>query len=519
MFSTSPRRLSVVVAVLLLVVTAALTVLTWQVNARSEQRLLDRQLAQVGSLISNQAAVLQVELADIGQVAVNTDANPNAFARFAADELEQTGQSLSLWRIGEGAAERLAVQGVDPLMPPDGPAALAGLEPSGQLVILGILPGEPDRLAYALMPAGDNTDLVVYAESPLPPDRRMPSTPDSPVAGLDLALFLGRTADPAHLLQATAPIPIEGRTEKTVVPFGDTPVTIVGASPTHMAGALSAALPWVVLGAGVLLAVIGAATVEVLSRRRAVAERLAAENARLYREQRGIAGTLQHALLPDVPRLDRVDAAARYLAGADELQVGGDWYDVIEQRPGCVVFVVGDVSGHGLPAATTMAALRFAVRGYLAEGHDIQTVLGLLRGLLDVDVDHQFATVLLGELDLSAGRLRLVSAGHFPPVLVTGGKAEVVDCPVAPPVGVPAPTPPPVVSVPVSGPVTLLAFSDGLVERRGEILDAGVDRLCVAAVGAGSRPLEPMLDDVLATVTLDGGRKDDTVILGLRWTS
>src|SRR4051812_33794525 len=180
MVPSPPRRLSVVVAVLLLAVTAALTVLAWQVNARSEQRLLDRQLAQVGSLITSQAAVLQVELADIGQVAVNTDANPNAFARFAADELVQTGQSLSLWRIGEGAAERLAVQGVDPLLPPGGPAALAGLEPSGQLVILGILPGEPDRLAYAVMPAGDNTDLVVYAESPLPPDRRVAPPPGPP---------------------------------------------------------------------------------------------------------------------------------------------------------------------------------------------------------------------------------------------------------------------------------------------------------------------------------------------------
>ena len=517
MLKTAPRRVSVVVAVLVLAVTAVLTVLTWQVTARSEQRLLARQLAQVGTLLTNQAAVLTVELADIGQVAVNTNGNPNAFARFAGAELRDTGQSLSLWRISDGQPQQLAVQGVDPRLPADGAPALAGLQPNGQLMILGILPGEPDRLAYALMPASDNADLVVYAESPLPPGRRMPTTPDSPVAGLDLALYLGTTTDPAHLLQATAPTPIAGDTQTKTVPFGDSSVTIVGTSPTQLAGELSAVLPWVVLGAGVVLAAAGGVVVEIISRRREVAERLAAENARLYREQRGIAGTLQHALLPAVPTLHGVEVAARYSAGVDALEVGGDWFDVIELRPGCCVFVVGDVSGHGLPAATTMAALRFAVRGYLAEGHDIGAVLTRLRRLLDVDTDHQFATVLLGELDAGAGRLRLLSAGHLCPLLVTEGRAELLDCPPAPPVGVDGAAAPQVTEVKVSGPATLLAFTDGLIERRGETIDAGLDRLRAAAARADEQPLAAMLDDLLGTLTVEG-RRDDTVILGLRWT-
>ena len=106
------------------------------------------------------------------------------------------------------------------------------------------------------------------------------------------------------------------------------------------------------------------------------------------------------------------------------------------------MFVVGDVSGQGLPAATTMAALRFAVRAYLAQDDDITTVLTRLRGLLDISVDHQFATVLLGELDPRPGPCRLVSAGHFAPLLVTGGRAELLECPVGPPVGVAAAAPP-----------------------------------------------------------------------------
>jgi serine phosphatase RsbU (regulator of sigma subunit) len=361
--------------------------------------------------------------------------------------------------------------------------------------------------------------LLVYAESPLPPHHRLPITGDSPLAGLDLALYLGRTASPDRLLEATADTPIHGDTRTTTVPFGTSTVTVVGASPTSLTGALSASLPWIVLGVGCALAGAAFAVVEYVSRRRVVAERLAAENERLYRQQRGIAGTLQHALLPAVPAVDGVEVAARYVAGVDELEVGGDWYDVIPQGAGRSVFVVGDISGRGLPAATTMAALRFAVRAYVAEGHDIEAVLARLRGLLSVDVDHQFATVLIGELDVPENRLRLLSAGHFPPLLLSDGKVTVLDCPVAPPVGV-ATTGQgcaTAVSVPASG--TLLAFTDGAVERRGETIDAGLGRLSDAVLRVDPTPLDAMLDRLLTTLETEIGGKDDTVLLGLRWTT
>jgi serine phosphatase RsbU (regulator of sigma subunit) len=93
-----------------------------------------------------------------------------------------------------------------------------------------------------------------------------------------------------------------------------------------------------------------------------------------------------------------------------------------------------------------------------------------------------------------------------------------LDCPVAPPVGVAAPTPPVVTEVRVSGPATLLAFTDGAVERRGEVIDTGLERLRSAAAAAAAQPLETVLDRLMAMPTDNGGR-DDTVILGLRWTS
>ncbi|MDT0275225.1 PP2C family protein-serine/threonine phosphatase [Blastococcus goldschmidtiae] len=517
MLRTAPRTLSVAVALVLLAITVGLALLTWQVNANSEQSLLRRQLAQIGTLLESEATILQVQLADMGLVAVATDADPEAFARIADMQVDATGQSLSLWRVTDGAADRLASQGTPPVLPEDGADSLAGLQPTGELVILGILSGEPDRLAYALMPADDSTNLLVYAEAPLPPDRRLTVPEDSPLSGLDLALYLGDTVDPEQLLQATENAPGDDDSEATTVPFGNTSLTIVGAAQVPLSGALSAALPWIVLGVGVVLALAGGTTVEYVSRRRVVAERLAAENERLYRQQRGIAGTLQHALLPVVPEMSGLDVAARYVAGVDELEVGGDWYDVIARGPGCCVFVVGDISGRGLPAATTMAALRFAVRAYVAEGHDIEVVMERLRDLLDIEADHQFATVLLGELDATAGRLRLVSAGHFAPVLVAGGTATLLECPVAPPVGVSAPRPVPATVVPVGGAATLLAFTDGAVERRQETIDTGLERLRAAAAATGSRPLEAMLDDLLAELSSEGN-KDDTVLLGLRWS-
>jgi serine phosphatase RsbU (regulator of sigma subunit) len=273
-----------------------------------------------------------------------------------------------------------------------------------------------------------------------------------------------------------------------------------------------------VLGGGAVLALAGGLTAGSLSRRRAVAERLAADNEELYRQQRGIAGTLQLALLPEVPHVDGVDIAARYVAGVDELEVGGDWYDVIPGPSGRSVFVVGDISGQGLAAATTMAALRFAVRAYVAQGDDIATVLTKMRGLLDVGVDHRFATVLLGELDPAAGLIRVVTAGHFGPLLISGGRAVFLDSPVAPPVGVTPAAAPVVAEARVSGRTTLLAFTDGAVERRGEVIDTGLERLRSTAVAADGQPLSTVLDQLMQLPDADGGR-DDTVILGLRWTS
>ncbi|MFL6097255.1 MAG: SpoIIE family protein phosphatase [Blastococcus sp.] len=512
----APRRLSVAVTAVVLALAIGLAWLASVVNARNSERLLHQQVVQVSTLLTTQLAIIQTQMSDAGQVAVATGGQPGPFTRFANATVAAPGMSLSLWRVGGDRPERLAVHGPDPQLPPGGPASFfSTLKPNGQLAVAGIIQKPEPRLAYALMPPGDTTGLVVYAETPL--SRRVSVEAGDAFGGLDLAAYLGPRPVADQLIQTTAPLPIRGDTATVQVPFANTSFTIVAASRTGLTGSLSAALPWIVLGVGGALALAVGATVETLSRRRAVAEGLAADNQRLYQEQRGIARTLQHALLPEVPHVDGVELAARYVAGADELEVGGDWYDVITRPSGSCVFVVGDVSGQGLPAATTMAALRFAVRAYLAQDDDIATVLTRLRDLLDITVDHQFATVLLGELDPATGVVRLVSAGHFPPLLLSEGRAEMLECPVAPPVGVATSAAPAVAERRVSGPATLLAFTDGAVERRGEIIDTGLERLRSTAAAAGGQPLPTVLDRLM-DATADGGR-DDTVIIGLRWTT
>jgi serine phosphatase RsbU (regulator of sigma subunit)/anti-sigma regulatory factor (Ser/Thr protein kinase) len=513
----APRTLSIIIAAVVLVLTLGLAWLASAVNANNSERLLAQQVDQVATLLSTQVAVIQTQMADAGQVADMTNGRPGPFTGFAAETVIAPGMSLSLWRITGDQVEQLALHGPSPLLQADDAASfLTGLQPTGQLSVAGILEGPEPRLAYALMPAGQSEGLVVYAEVPL--NRQVSVEQGEAFGGLDLAAYLGETTSADQLVQATAPIPIRGDTATTQVPFGDTVFTVVAASRTGLTGPLSAALPWIVLGVGGVLAIGGGTTAEILSRRRSVAERLAADNEQLYRQQRGIAGTLQHALLPEVPSVDGVEVAARYVAGVDDLEVGGDWYDVVPGPSGRWVFVVGDVSGQGLPAATTMAALRFAVRAYVAQGDDIATVLTKLRGLLDVGVDHQFATVLLGELDPAAGLIRVVSAGHFGPLLISEGRAEFLDCPTAPPVGVAAAAPPVVAEARVCGPVTLLAFTDGAVERRGEVIDTGLERLRSAAAALDAQPLSTVLDHLMQMPTANGGR-DDTVILGLRWTT
>ena len=516
------RPLTVVVAAFCVLLGLGLAWIAGIVNHHSNQRLLEQQVQQAGATVSSALPVVQSELLDGVQVGAATSGNAEAFGRFAQALLARHSfAAVSLWKVGGSAPEQIALKGdsLSLVSSHKATAFLASLKPSDTLQVTEILPGGQPRLGYAMMPTNDSAGYVVYAESPLPATRRFELPASSPYSDLDVALYLGPNADESQLLEATGPTPIKGTTARISVPFGTTSVTLVGASKTQLAGGLSAALPWIAIGVGVLLAVVGGATVESVARGRQVAEALAVDNERLYREQRNIAGTLQHALLPEVPVIDDVEIAARYFAGVAGIEVGGDWYDVIRTSEDHLVFFVGDVSGRGLSAATTMASLRYSIRAYVAQGDGIDEVLRKLSHMLDIEIDHHFATVLAGEIDLSARRLTLAAAGHFLPVMVAADGAQFIEGEIAPPVGIGTKVHQPLLTfdLPASG--TLLAFTDGIVERKGELIDDGLERLRVAAAaGNDVEPLEKFLDELVSTM-VPGDADDDIVVLGLRWTT
>ena len=152
---------------------------------------------------------------------------------------------------------------------------------------------------------------------------------------------------------------------------------------------------------------------------------LALDNARLYSEQRQATNALQRSLLPpELPDIPGVELAAGYEAAGEGNEVGGDFYDVFEAKPGRWRFAIGDVCGKGPEAAAVTGLTRHALRILAREGHDVPTVLERLNALIvDEGARARFITLIHGEL-LPAARageavtVSLVCAGHPPPLVL-----------------------------------------------------------------------------------------------------
>lgn len=504
------------VGLVALIGTVVLAVLAQMVNHGSNTRLIRLQVRQAATVLTASVPSLQAELLDGLHVALATG-SPSDFERFMSARVGGTGfASVSLWRRSGSDVTMEGLVGRPPRLVSDGRASsvLGSATPSPRLHIVGVLGSPPgDRLGYVEDPLGDHS-LLVYAESAIPVSRRFAVPRNSAFSDLNLALYLGPTADPSRLLESSIPLPVRGLEASSTVPFGDSFITVVGTPREPLAGRLSSALPWIVLGAGLVFTVASVALAEYVLRRRAQAERLAAENERLYLEQRAIASDFQQALLPELPRVKGMELAARYIAGTSGLDVGGDWYDVMQSSPGSCTFVIGDVCGRGLQAAATMAAVRFATRAYVMDGAgpaDVLERLGRLPGL----GDESFATVLVGTVDLASRHMTLASAGHLPPLIIDGRGSRYVPVTATTPIGVGRPAPEPVtVSVPPGS--VVVAYTDGLVERRGESIDDGMERLRGLDVAESAGSVEALLDHLVAALVTTAAH-DDTAVVALRW--
>jgi serine phosphatase RsbU (regulator of sigma subunit) len=144
-------------------------------------------------------------------------------------------------------------------------------------------------------------------------------------------------------------------------------------------------------------------------------------------------------------------------------------------------------------------------------------VLDAAAQLIDIEHDKHFATVLCGIADLPGHRVTIASAGHLPPLIVSEERTEFLAVPTGAPIGVRTGKGYVSTTVPVPSGATLLAYTDGLVERRNETLDDGLRRLMDAARAAGAGG--EALVDGLMTALLPDGNDDDTAVLGLQWRS
>ena len=243
---------------------------------------------------------------------------------------------------------------------------------------------------------------------------------------------------------------------------------------------------------------------------------LAFERMMVYEREHEIAVTLQQSVLPGrLPEIDRLDVAVRYLPGRNELEVGGDWYDVIDLGHNRVGVVVGDVVGKGVIAASAMAQLRNALRVYALDGLKPSSVLSRL-GELARTVGTPFATVAYMVIDHERGICRYASAGHppplhlrkgWPPVFLEGGRST--------PIGIGLDTRSRQASIELEPGDLLLLYTDGLVESRTLTLTEGMDRLA-EAVESGPDELDALLDHVGHQLAVDT-RQDDVALVAIRW--
>ncbi|MFF3865291.1 SpoIIE family protein phosphatase [Micromonospora sp. NPDC001898] len=242
------------------------------------------------------------------------------------------------------------------------------------------------------------------------------------------------------------------------------------------------------------------------------------ENAQLYEAEHRIATTLQHSLLPrTLPRLPGAVLASRYLPGSADVEVGGDWYDVVELDDDELVLVIGDVVGKGVRAAAAMGQLRNALRAYVLEGYDPGKSLTRLNRLVGSTEQSSFATVVCLQFSPRTGRLRYASAGHPSPLLIQGDDVGFLhDRALGPPVGaIPAASYRTVEDELPPG-ARLLLYTDGLIEDRQLGIDAALGQLRDDA----TRPVGHVADLVDAVIerVASQPRRDDVAVLALEVT-
>jgi serine phosphatase RsbU (regulator of sigma subunit) len=216
-----------------------------------------------------------------------------------------------------------------------------------------------------------------------------------------------------------------------------------------------------------------------------------------------------------MPQVDGVEFAARY-EGAPGSAIGGDWYAFVPLRGGRLGVAIGDVAGHGLSAVADMANIRFSLRS-LSYLHDDPTeVLAELSEVVRVFSPETMVTALYGTLDPTSGCFEYALAGHFPPVLCGPEACELVEVRADPPLGLGEEYARHTLNLRADE--TLVAFTDGILERRSEAISLSLQRL-IDTCAPGPREPEALCEHLMREMLADLPNDDDAAVVAVRLTS
>jgi PAS domain S-box-containing protein len=234
------------------------------------------------------------------------------------------------------------------------------------------------------------------------------------------------------------------------------------------------------------------------------------ERARLHESEHELVGSMQRQLLPPMPEVDGLELAAFYEPAAAAIGMGGDWYATVPLEDGSLVAILGDIVGHGVEAVADMARLQHLLTGLVRSGTPLGELLARANDML-LEPDPIWGTAVLLHVDHPRRRIGHFSAGHpFPLVRDPGGTVHQLQGCQQPMMGLPI-EPAPLAYVDFPPGSMVLAYTDGLIERRNETITDGIDRLaaCFGEARLDGR-LDLALQELVATVHATDGESAAT---------
>ena len=258
-------------------------------------------------------------------------------------------------------------------------------------------------------------------------------------------------------------------------------------------------------------------TTEELAAARGLAHRVSSLYARKTRRNAEVSALIQRTvMLGQFPTIPAVDGAARYVPSAGD-PIGGDWYDVFFRADGSPVVALGDVAGHGIEAAATMAQLRHALRAYVLREDSPTDAMTRLNDLMITLLPKEMASVLLMTLHPVSQAAEIINAGHVAPIVTDRNGARFVEAEPEPAIGVSTGTEYHATRVALPPGSTLVAYTDGLVERRSQTIDQRLAELLEITAASGTKPAAEICDRLLAFGTADAEIDDDITVVALKF--